>query len=101
MSDSVIKVERVSKAFGKLEAVKDLSFAVEGATCFGLLGPNGAGKTTMMRMLYGRTLRDGGKNSIIDVFGYDPQSNELDIKYFRVLCRRKIISMTNSTSERT
>jgi lipooligosaccharide transport system ATP-binding protein len=81
MQDSVIKVEHVNKTFGRLEAVKDLSFSVHGATCFGLLGPNGAGKTTMMRMLYGRTLRDGIGESVIDVFGYDPQKDELDIKY--------------------
>jgi lipooligosaccharide transport system ATP-binding protein len=80
MSDAVIRIEHVSKSFDKLKAVKDLSFKVEAATCFGLLGPNGAGKTTMMKMLYGRTLRDSTE-SIIDVFGYDPRKNELDIKY--------------------
>lgn len=79
MQDNVIRVEHVNKTFGKLLAVKDLSFAVGSATCFGLLGPNGAGKTTMMKMLYGRTLRDGG--GVIDVFGCDPKKSELDIKY--------------------
>jgi lipooligosaccharide transport system ATP-binding protein len=81
MPQSVIKIENVCKTFGKLQAVNDLSFAVKEASCFGLLGPNGAGKTTMMKMLYGRTIRDADPHSIIDVFGYDPQKNELDIKY--------------------
>lgn len=81
MSERVIKIENVSKSFGSLHAVKELSFAVKEATCFGLLGPNGAGKTTMMKMLYGRTIRDTEPQGIIDVFGYDPRENELDIKY--------------------
>ena len=70
-----------AKASASLHAVKELSFAVKEATCFGLLGPNGAGKTTMMKMLYGRTIRDTEPQGIIDVFGYDPRKNELDIKY--------------------
>jgi lipooligosaccharide transport system ATP-binding protein len=47
-------VKDVSKSFGKVNAVRDLSFEVEANTCFGFLGPNGAGKTTMMKMLYGK-----------------------------------------------
>ncbi len=81
MQENVIKVSNVNKTFGKLHAVRDLSFAVQEATCYGLLGPNGAGKTTMMKMLYGRTIRDTDSQGTIDVFGYDPQKYELDIKY--------------------
>jgi lipooligosaccharide transport system ATP-binding protein len=77
----VIQVSHVSKSFGKLLAVCDLSFAVEAGTCFGLLGPNGAGKTTMMKMIYGRSRRDDGGAGTIDVFGYDPQRDELAVKY--------------------
>lgn len=77
----VIKVQNISKSFGKLCAVCDLSFAVEAGTCFGLLGPNGAGKTTMMKMVYGRSTRDKGRDGTIDIFGYDPAHDELAIKY--------------------
>ncbi len=77
----VIKVHNISKSFGKLSAVCDLSFEVEAGTCFGLLGPNGAGKTTMMKMIYGRSIRDRGRDGAIDVFGYDPARDELAIKY--------------------
>jgi len=77
----VIKVHNISKSFGKLRAVDDLSFEVEEGTCFGLLGPNGAGKTTMMKMIYGRSSRDDHDGGIIDVLGYDPARDELAIKY--------------------
>jgi lipooligosaccharide transport system ATP-binding protein len=77
----VIRVRNISKSFGKLCAVNDLSFEVEEGTCFGLLGPNGAGKTTMMKMIYGRSSRDDHDGGVIDVLGYDPARNELAIKY--------------------
>ncbi|MHC4987579.1 MAG: ATP-binding cassette domain-containing protein, partial [Planctomycetota bacterium] len=76
METSVIQVQNVSKTFGTLQAVADLSFEVPEKTCFGFLGPNGAGKTTMMKMLYARALRDRGHESRIDVFGYDPADQE-------------------------
>jgi lipooligosaccharide transport system ATP-binding protein len=81
----IIEVRNVSKTFsgrgsGKVYAVCDLSFEVEEGTCFGLLGPNGAGKTTMMKMIYGRSMRDNHDGGIIDVLGYDPARNELAIK---------------------
>jgi len=80
MKDIVINIENVSKTFKTVKAVDGLSFTVEKASCFALLGPNGAGKTTMMKMIYGRALRDSGKGKI-EVFGYDPAKSELDIKY--------------------
>ena len=81
MKDLAIKVEKISKSFKKLKAVKDLSFEVETATCFGLLGPNGAGKSTTMNMICGKTRRDTSDNGIINVLGYDPKTDELNIKY--------------------
>ncbi|MEX0771446.1 MAG: ATP-binding cassette domain-containing protein [Balneolaceae bacterium] len=48
---SVINVNGVSKAFGEIRAVRDVSFEVEKGRIFGLLGPNGAGKTTTIRMI--------------------------------------------------
>ncbi len=77
----VIRVHHISKSFGRLCAVNDLSFEVEEGTCFGLLGPNGAGKTTMMKMIYGRSSRDNHDGGVIDVLGYDPARDELAIKY--------------------
>ena len=80
MSNTVINVENVSKSYGTLKAVSNLSFSVERGTCFGMLGPNGAGKTTMSKMLYGNILRDNPEQSTISVLGYDPLYNELEIK---------------------
>jgi lipooligosaccharide transport system ATP-binding protein len=80
-SMAVIRVNNISKTFGKLRAVCDLSFAVEAGSCFGLLGPNGAGKTTMMKMIYGKAARDKKSAGTIEVFGFDPARDELAIKY--------------------
>ena len=78
---AVISVNNISKTFGGLCAVCDLSFAVEAGSCFGLLGPNGAGKTTMMKMIYGKAARDTKCSGTIEVFGFDPARDELAIKY--------------------
>ncbi len=81
MSSTVITVRNISKSFGKVQAVRNLSFSVEPGICFGFLGPNGAGKTTVMKMLYAKCIRDKNGDSEMDIFGYDPVKNELAIKY--------------------
>ena len=81
MAEMVIKVDSISKSFGPLKAVKNLSFEVEKAKCFGFLGPNGAGKTTMMEMIYAKTIRDENCGGSMDILGYDIQKKELEIKY--------------------
>jgi ABC-2 type transport system ATP-binding protein len=47
----IIQVEQLSKKFGSITAVNDISFEVEEGTIFGFLGPNGAGKTTTINIL--------------------------------------------------
>ncbi len=81
MSSTVIKVKNLSKSFGKIRAVHNLSFSVESGLCFGFLGPNGAGKTTVMKMLYAKCIRDKNSDSEMNIFGYDPVKDELAIKY--------------------
>src|ERR1044071_742853 len=85
MSEPVIVLDRLSKSFGDVHAVQDLSLTIEAGTIFGFVGPNGAGKTTTMRMLCGLTHPTGGQATIegADVwkdrqfvrtkFGYVPQ----------------------------
>jgi len=48
---NAIEVERLTKRFGELVAVNEITFQVREGEIFGLLGPNGAGKTTLIRML--------------------------------------------------
>ncbi len=47
----VVSVSHISKRFGKVQAVHDVSFTVEPGEIFGMLGPNGAGKTTSIRIM--------------------------------------------------
>jgi len=49
--DPILKTERLTRCFGSLKAVNEVSVAVQPAEVFGLLGPNGAGKTTLIKML--------------------------------------------------
>lgn len=49
----MIRVEHLTRAYGPLKAVDDVSFAIEAGEIVGLLGHNGAGKTTIMKMLTG------------------------------------------------
>ena len=50
---SIVKVENLTKNYGELTAVDNISFEIEEGLCFGLLGPNGAGKTTTIEMMEG------------------------------------------------
>ena len=81
MTQFAITVKDISKSFGKVKAVANLSFEGEADTCYGFLGPNGAGKTTMMKMLYGKCTIENANGASIDVFGYNPVKEELAIKY--------------------
>ena len=58
--NGAIEVSHLSKRFGRVVAVDDLSFTVAPASVTGFLGPNGAGKTTTLRMLLGLVAPDSG-----------------------------------------
>ena len=62
----MIEVELLTKKFGDIEAIKNLSFKVEEGKIWGLLGPNAAGKTTTMRILTGYLPATEGKASVAD-----------------------------------
>lgn len=64
-----IRVEGLSKSFGVVRAVDDVSFEVAEGEVFALLGSNGAGKTTSIEILEGLVLRDGG---YVELLGVDP-----------------------------
>jgi ABC-2 type transport system ATP-binding protein len=66
----VIEVQHLTKRYGRVTAVEDVSFRVERGEIFGFLGPNGAGKTTTMRILTGFIPPTEGKAIVagFDVF---------------------------------
>ena len=70
MSDIILQVERLTKKYGNLVAVQDVSFQVKKQEIFGILGPNGAGKTTTLEMI--ETLRPMDAGTVI--------LNDLDIR---------------------
>jgi sodium transport system ATP-binding protein len=73
----MIKVSNLYKSFGKVEAVRGISFEVRDGEITGLLGPNGAGKTTTLRMLYSLLPPDSGE---IRIDGLDPTKDAMAIK---------------------
>jgi ABC-2 type transport system ATP-binding protein len=71
---SLLKVERLSKAFGTVRAVEDVSFEVGEGEIYGLLGPNGAGKTTTISIVAGLLKADAGRVEVAGMdFGNDPE----------------------------
>ena len=76
MSDSVIKVENLTRTFGEFVAVDHVNFEVGAGEVVGYLGPNGSGKTTTIRMLLGLLEPSDGKATVL---GYDAfkQSEEV------------------------
>jgi ABC-2 type transport system ATP-binding protein len=61
MADPILAIEGISKRYGEVTAVDDLSFNVPRGSVFGLLGPNGAGKSTTIRMIMRIIMADEGR----------------------------------------
>jgi branched-chain amino acid transport system ATP-binding protein len=60
MSDPILSVRGVTKHFGGLTALRDVTFEVERGAVVGLMGPNGAGKTTLLNIIAGEYAPDAG-----------------------------------------
>jgi len=73
----VIEVQHVTKRYGRVTAVDDVSFRVEKGEILGFLGPNGAGKTTTMRILTGYMPATEGKAVVA---GYDVFTHPIEAK---------------------
>ncbi|MDR2719115.1 MAG: ATP-binding cassette domain-containing protein [Treponema sp.] len=72
----MIEVKNLSKSYGKVEAVRDVSFSVGKDQVLGFLGPNGAGKTTIMKILTGYHFPSGG-TALVDGIPVDEDPVEV------------------------
>jgi ABC-2 type transport system ATP-binding protein len=72
-----IEIQNLKYAYGRAEAVHDLSLRVEPGRCYGLFGRNGAGKTTTMKCLLNLLRAQSGQ---VRVFGLDPAKDEVAVK---------------------
>ncbi len=77
MTDYAIVTESLSKSFGNLNAVDNLSLLVPSGTVFGFLGANGAGKTTTIHLLLGLIEPTSGSAHVL---GFDTQKQAADIR---------------------
>lgn len=83
----MIEIKNLTKRFGKLTAVNDVSFNINDNECYALLGLNGAGKTTLIRMLSTDTKATSG-TAIINGYNLTENKNEI----------RKIINISPQES---
>jgi ABC-2 type transport system ATP-binding protein len=101
VSDPIVRIDRLTKRFGRVTAVDDLSFSVERGRVVGFLGPNGAGKTTTLRSLLGLVTPTSGTatvdgrryadladplsvvGAVLDTAGYHPSRSAID--HLRIL----------------
>ena len=63
---NLIEVSHVNKSYGKVQALRDVSFSVKQGELFGLIGPDGAGKSTLFRILTTLLLPDQGSARVLD-----------------------------------
>ncbi|WP_338752192.1 ABC transporter ATP-binding protein [Bacillus sp. FJAT-52991] len=87
LSNDIVSVQHVSKAFGKHQVLKDITLQINSGEIFGLLGPSGAGKTTLVKQLVGLDLPTSGENflfqqkmpslALMERIGYMAQSDAL------------------------
>lgn len=77
MKDPVIELHNLTKCYGKLKAVDELSLQIPKGEVFGLLGPNGAGKSTTILMMLGLTEPTSGSATVL---GFNATKNPIDVK---------------------
>jgi ABC-2 type transport system ATP-binding protein len=77
MSEFAIRTEKLTRRFGRLEAVHEVDLRVPAGSVYGYLGRNGAGKTTTIQMLMGLLLPNSGA---ISVMGFDPFKQDVAMK---------------------
>ena len=88
MTQVVLRTEGLTRRFGELLAVDDLSLEVHEGEVFGLLGPNGAGKTTSISMMVGLLAPDAGRTLIR---GQPVEAGSSDVKARVGVCPQEIV----------
>ena len=73
----MIRINKVSKSFDTVQAVKEVSIDVNDGELFGVIGPDGAGKTTLFRMVNSLLIPDCGQ---IDLWGLDPVKDYREVR---------------------
>lgn len=92
-----IFVDKLTKSYGGVAAVQNVSFAVNPGETYALLGPNGAGKTTIIEILEGYRRRDSGAASVL---GFDPQTAGRDFRErIGILLQSTALEMDLSVNE--
>ena len=74
---AILKTESLSKSFGALAAVKDVSLAIEAGSLHSIIGPNGAGKTTLFNLLTGISQFQGMRRFVVAPFDLHRRMLEL------------------------
>lgn len=92
MTCEIIQTQDLTRTFGSVRAVDNLTLTITAGEVFGLLGHNGAGKTTTVRLFNGVLKPDSGS---INVLGYDPQTDGPSLR-----ARTGILTETPSLDER-
>jgi len=77
IDNPIVAIEGVSKLYGGVAAVSDVTLHVRRGEVLGLLGPNGSGKTTLLRMLTGYLSPTSGR---LSVDGYDTESQRMEAR---------------------
>ena len=88
MTDVVLQATGLTKRYGDLVAVNNLSLDVREGEVFGFLGPNGAGKTTSINMMCGLLKPDGGH---VTIRGQPVTSSGADIRTRVGVCPQEIV----------
>ena len=90
----MIRIDHISKSFGKQQVLHDVSLEIPEGQVLGLLGPNGAGKSTLMKVLIGLWSADKGTVTAPERIGYLPENNPLYDEMYVVEYLRFMAQMT-------
>jgi len=89
MMKPVLKINTLTKSYHGVDALSNISLALEAGKIYGLIGENGAGKTTLMRLVSGLSYPDSGS---IELFGHASES-ELQVQRKRLGCMIEHLSL--------